>query len=507
MKEQVINRNVDEYISFLKEKCDFFNSISSDTDYLYSKINNLKNTQLDVVLDFYKDSIYKDSTIRPVNLLRLFILKCIKNGKYVDAQFVQEAKDNFNQKNIKFFKGYLDSNALEKIRIYTTKKNGDPLLSYKNPFRIFYVYFYNGELKKTTKTYLNAIGDELIKRLNLNDWVTRIVGFNGTQNEGQDIAWISLYPARFKNHNDAIQIFCTITNKQLRAGIHKGENVSNDTLDEETIGNEYDNFESVIQGLENQKDIAVKLNNSLDGDWNSPSDNVKKTLTDITKNTEYVNELESIFDISKEEEKEILNQNPETLKEKFSQFLVNAGFSVQTPSGNPSTTYDYTKRIEWVCKEESLSWEELLTAIDDIVIQYDKGGIKENLGKQSKSAVINALKQYQLFSAEQDTLYYEGNTAERTILQKTRNQKIVKDVKKRDKYTCRGCGFYFDNKIVEAHHLIPISSTEEEKQVKKDDLITLCPNCHAIAHILLKRDKKYQKIENLINELQEIYNR
>ena len=163
MEEQVINRNFDEYISFLKEKCDFFNRFSSDTDYLYSEINNLKNTQqIDVVLDFYKDST------GPLNLLRLFILKCVKNGKYVDAQFVQEAKDNFNQKNIKFFEGYLDSNALEIIRTYTSKNNGDPFHSWKDPFRIFYVYFYNGELKKTTKTYLNAIGDELIKRLNLN---------------------------------------------------------------------------------------------------------------------------------------------------------------------------------------------------------------------------------------------------------------------------------------------------------------------------------------------------
>lgn len=503
MKEQVINRNFDKYILFLKEKCNSFNRISSNTDYLYSKINNLKNTQLDVVLDSYKNST------TPVNLLRLFILKCIKNGKYVDAQFVQEAKDNFNQKNIKFFEGYLDSNALEKIRRYPSENNRDPFCIWKDPFKIFYVYFYNGELKKKTKTYLNAIGDELIKRLNLNDYVTRIVGFHGPRNQGQADVWIMLYPARFeKKHNKAIQLFCSIDNAGLYAGIYKGKEApKNITLDEETRTNEYDNFESVIQGLENQKDIAVKLNNSLDGDWNSPSDNVKKTLTDITKNTEYVNELESIFDISKEEEKEILNQNPETLKEKFSQFLVNAGFSVQTPSGNPSTTYDYTKRIEWVCKEESLSWEELLTAIDDIVIQYDKGGIKENLGKQSKSAVINALKQYQLFAAEQDTLYYEGNTVERTNLQKTRNQKIVKSVKERDNYTCRGCGFHFDNKIVEAHHLIPISNTEEEKQVKKDDLITLCPNCHTIAHILLKRDKKYQKIENLINELQEIYNR
>ena len=418
MEEQVINRNFDEYISFLKEKCDFFNRISSDTDYLYSEINNLKNTQqIDVVLDFYKNST------GPLNLLRLFILKCVKNGKYVDAQFVQEAKDNFNQKNIKFFEGYLDSNALEIIRTYTSKNNGDPFHSWKDPFRIFYVYFYNGKLKKTTKTYLNAIGDELIKRLNLNDYVTRIVDFDGCQNQGQQIAWISLYPARLNNYNNAIQIFCEINNTQLLAGIYKGSKVSNNiTLDEETRKNEYDNFESVIQGLENQKDIAVKLNNSLDGnevdevhywiyaageqskywdefyskgimaigweelgdltqypnqksikeklmqmfpetsnnnnvlanwqfanvlkkgdiifvkkgvnsivgrgvvtsdykyddsrktyksirevnwthngDWNSPSDNVKKTLTDITKYTEYVNELESIFDISKED--------------------------------------------------------------------------------------------------------------------------------------------------------------------------------------------------------------
>lgn len=215
-------------------------------------------------------------------------------------------------------------------------------------------------------------------------------------------------------------------------------------------------------------------------------------------------------------EKVIINKY-ETLREQFYQYLVKKGFSDRTPTGNPSTTYDYTKRIERVCKENSLSWERLLDNIDDIITQYDKGGIKEELGKQSKSAVINALKQYQLFANRQrnkitpssvssDTPYYEGNTIERTILQKTRNQGIVKTVKERDNYTCRGCGFHFDNKIVEAHHLIPISNVEEEKQVKKDDLITLCPNCHAIAHILLKRNEKYQKIENLIQKLQEIYN-
>ena len=215
-------------------------------------------------------------------------------------------------------------------------------------------------------------------------------------------------------------------------------------------------------------------------------------------------------------EKVIINKH-EKLREQFYQYLVKEGFSDRTSTGNPSTTYDYTKRIERVCKEESLSWKELLDNIDGIITQYDKGGIKEEFGKQSKSAVINALKQYQLFADRQrnkitpsavssDIPYYEGNTIERTILQKARNQGIVKAVKERDNYTCRGCGFHFGNKIVEAHHLIPISSIDEEKQVKKDDLITLCPNCHAISHILLKRNEKYQKIEILIQGLQKIYN-
>ena len=101
--------------------------------------------------------------------------------------------------------------------------------------------------------------------------------------------------------------------------------------------------------------------------------------------------------------------------------------------------------------------------------------------------------------------YYEGNTIERTIIQKSRNRNIVKQVKEGDNYTCKGCGFYFYNKIVEVHHLIPLSNMDGEKQIKKEDLITLCPNCHAIAHLLLNEDEKYKNRKILIDKLQEIY--
>lgn len=99
---------------------------------------------------------------------------------------------------------------------------------------------------------------------------------------------------------------------------------------------------------------------------------------------------------------------------------------------------------------------------------------------------------------------YEGILQETTIMQKKRNQEIIKLVKERDNYTCQVCGFYYNNKIVEAHHLTPISSKDEEYKVTLEHLVTLCPNCHALAHILLSNNDKYQNRKILIDSLKEI---
>jgi len=97
----------------------------------------------------------------------------------------------------------------------------------------------------------------------------------------------------------------------------------------------------------------------------------------------------------------------------------------------------------------------------------------------------------------------EGEFVERKILSRKRNQEIVKQVKARDNYTCKCkmCNFNYNNKIVQAHHLTPLSEADGEIVVKPDDLITLCPNCHAIAHLLLKEDPKYQDKDNLLGKL------
>ena len=41
--------------------------------------------------------------------------------------------------------------------------------------------------------------------------------------------------------------------------------------------------------------------------------------------------------------------------ENFKQYLIEQGYSEFTPSGNPSTAYDYMKRVEKICDRESIT--------------------------------------------------------------------------------------------------------------------------------------------------------
>lgn len=85
------------------------------------------------------------------------------------------------------------------------------------------------------------------------------------------------------------------------------------------------------------------------------------------------------------------------MKVRFEEYLIKQGYKLKTPSGNPSTAYDYVKRIDRVCDWEGLTWEGAANIIGQLICQYDIGGEKEELGNKSHRAVINALKRYQEF--------------------------------------------------------------------------------------------------------------
>lgn len=85
----------------------------------------------------------------------------------------------------------------------------------------------------------------------------------------------------------------------------------------------------------------------------------------------------------------------------FEQWLKGQGYSSITPSGKPSVTYDYKKRVKRICDNENITVEELVRKIDTILPQYDIGGSKEEYGKKSHNAVISALRQFKRFIDDQ----------------------------------------------------------------------------------------------------------
>ena len=83
--------------------------------------------------------------------------------------------------------------------------------------------------------------------------------------------------------------------------------------------------------------------------------------------------------------------------EKFEEYLEKRGYSKLTPSGLPSTVYDYKKRVLKICKREGINIESLAKNISSYISKYDTYGIDFEYGKKSNSAYINALKRFEEF--------------------------------------------------------------------------------------------------------------
>ena len=88
------------------------------------------------------------------------------------------------------------------------------------------------------------------------------------------------------------------------------------------------------------------------------------------------------------------------MKQAFEQYLIRRGYSRRTPSGHPSTVYDYIGRIDRVCRWEQCTWEALAARIDAAIADYGPGGSKEALGRRSHDAVISALARFKEFTGD-----------------------------------------------------------------------------------------------------------
>ena len=117
------------------------------------------------------------------------------------------------------------------------------------------------------------------------------------------------------------------------------------------------------------------------------------------------------------------------IKSSFQEFLIKQGYKITTPSGNPSTVYDYKKRIDLFCEIENITWGQLAENIDSIINLYEPSGAKSMLGAKSHNAVISALKQFKIFVNRK---YLLNNDSATIYKNKISNEFLKKQLSKND---------------------------------------------------------------------------
>ncbi len=79
----------------------------------------------------------------------------------------------------------------------------------------------------------------------------------------------------------------------------------------------------------------------------------------------------------------------------------------------------------------------------------------------------------------------EGYELDRHILSMGRNARLAAERKVIDDHTCQACDFKLEldgNFIIEVHHITPLAATGET-ETSIEQLVSLCPTCHRIAHL------------------------
>jgi len=96
---------------------------------------------------------------------------------------------------------------------------------------------------------------------------------------------------------------------------------------------------------------------------------------------------------------------------------------------------------------------------------------------------------------EEEEFFSEGKKIARTHRSRERS-KSLRDKKiaeykemNNDRCPCEVCGedyseiFGFENTLIDAHHLIPLSESSENRKTELSDLAMVCPTCHRALHM------------------------
>lgn len=175
-----------------------------------------------------------------------------------------------------------------------------------------------------------------------------------------------------------------------------------------------------------------------------------------------------------------------------------------------SIAYDYSPTIvEWAAVQETRlpnpqgglqNWRSK-TAFEISPNPARRYGLRELIDDHVRTGDAQESEQY--FESD-STKALEGYLIDRNLLAPARNAALASKRKELDDHTCQACKLRLrisNRYIVETHHLNPLRENGSTTTTL-DDLVSLCPTCHRIAHLRNPpySVKEIQKQRNTCNE-------
>lgn len=228
-----------------------YNGYSEKPNTLFEAINNLPKTSVEDIFKEYGDP---DRDFKPVNLLRAEIARRLLQGQPINEPLVNEIKDKIRAKDIDYFNHYKEP-FLKQIQEYELFKR-DLFANWQNPWSVFHSFFYRGSIKETVLNYLEQIANDLLGKLDLKDYTSHKVDFQGASNFGSTWSWLALYPITKDSHKDSYQFFIRFSAKP-EAGQIAGWSIK-----EPKPNNlkQIESYSEAVSILQETKPAIIKLN-------------------------------------------------------------------------------------------------------------------------------------------------------------------------------------------------------------------------------------------------------
>lgn len=141
--------------------------------------------------------------------------------------------------------------------------------------------------------------------------------------------------------------------------------------------------------LQREVDAALKAKNE--------AERIAREAREAARKQAQLTQAAPVMTVSRTSKKPAKIKIKGVIEQDFENYLIASGYSIETPSGNPSTVNSYITAVNSILDDEGLSWSSLIDQIDRVVPIYDEGGAKEDVGSKSNYTYLNALRRFQDF--------------------------------------------------------------------------------------------------------------